>query len=155
MHITSDLLLECARAGKQAIAESIQRFENAGTGVLAMTRAIIATYERARPRGQLERTNHALAMEVADLRAKLEQFADAAAMPRGVKWHNPQNVTPETVEWKSGYRLMTANEETIPEDAQIFGVNGWNDSSRRGWVRHDQSTYRTRQPLPDRERRAV
>ena len=71
--------------------------------------------------------------------------------PHGWEWHNPENLTPEQVWVRDGWRLM-AKGEPRHKGYQDYIGKYWTDGSRpeleSGARLSDDITYRTKAPLP-------
>lgn len=79
------------------------------------------------------------------LRKKTEERDAALAAVRPVEWHNPAGVDSPGED----FRFLLKTEVVVPEDGEVWNTKDrWSISGNRGDVRHEPSTYRTRQPLP-------
>lgn len=69
-------------------------------------------------------------------------------------FHNPDNLRPEQVDPNSeGWRLLTVEElDNPPGDREHFFLTQWRFSLETSGVRSHQFTYRTKAPLPDKDK---
>lgn len=86
--------------------------------------------------------------ELGELLRKTTEERDtalAAVRPAEVEWHNPAGVDSPGED----FRFLLKTEVVVPEDGEVWNTKDrWYISGNRGDVRHEPSTYRTRQPLP-------
>lgn len=115
INITEDLLTKCAEAGRAAACGVW------GTAALnAFARAVIETWEASRTPGQLERTNHALALELADVKSRLYEAMEAkeVAINREAEQMNrAENLKAETIQLKADVAELN---DRLHERTQLF-----------------------------------